>query len=259
MFISDTFLPNLLIQDESGEVLSVMTTKNVLTLLEMYKQTSSHEENSKLELLTSKIKDGKLFLIWVKLLPKNQLAKNEIRTITLSYSVAHNIKPNESMLKMRIKNKSHPLYYTLYAPKDFNFRKTKYTYFENDTIQTKDNHPQCIDHFKTYNSHLYRIVNDIDSGFEIFYSFKPDSEAISATNIATFSLVAISTFVIILKYVNPNDFYITSSLYLKEVEIGLFIIGISFILPQLTNNNAIRSRFLLIYLIPILFGGLILL
>jgi len=255
IFLSEDFLPNLLVVDESNSVLSVMPSDYVNTLLDIYYNDSSGAEKDKIGSLISKIQDNKLHLIWVKIPEKSKLVENEIRTITLSYSSTQAKK--EPVLRMKVKNKNYPLYYTLYTPSDFDFEKTQYDYLKRGQIVSTHTRPEYVETFRTYNSRLFRIVSDIESGFEISYSFKPTTQSTMATKIGLITLSLLGFAVLVLKlavHYGGMQFDILE----KEVEIGLLTIGGSLVLPQLTGNDSIRMQYTKYYILPIALGAMIL-
>ena len=183
--------------------------------------------------IRDKIVSKELHVIWIKI-PKNRsLAENEIRTITLSYS-PHQPNRSESVLKMRIKKQPYSLYYTLFAPDEFDFDSTKYGSLKNNKMIYSQTQPDHVEKFKTFDSSLLRIFAHIEDGFEIKYSFKPKSTSIAPMQIGAVALLLLPSAFLVLRYLvfwnDPPDFEI----FTKHVEIGLFVIGGSLILPQLT-------------------------
>ena len=255
LIMSDKFLPNLLVHDENGSVLPVMTTRDVKKLITYFIEKKSNDAQ-KLEQINSKIETEELHMIWIKI-PKNKsLNKNEIKTITLNYS-SHYGNP-KSVLKMSIKKQPYPLYYTLFIPDEFDFGKTQYSFIKDGKIRQSAKRPEHIQKFKTYNSNLFRIISDNPHSFEILYSFKPASASVAPTMIGFIGLVGLSSAMVILKYIVYLGDPPNVGIFAKQIEIGLFIIGGSLLLPQLTNNYAIRAKYTLGYLMSIIMGILIL-
>ncbi len=255
IFLSDEFLPNLIVEDDVGKMLSVMPTAYVKTLLNMYLKKSSGIEREKLQILISKIQKNKLYLVWVKIPQSCGLIKNEIRNIVLRHSINSKNNSDKNNLTMSVKNKSYPLYYTLYAPNDFDFKKTLYSIEKNKVLISTAICPDYVEEFETYNSKLFRINSELESSFEIIYAFKPTPQATVASR---FGFTILSCFGILMIYA-LYTFEISNFHFLqKHVEIGIFIIAGSLLLPQLTNNDSIRSRFISLYLFPILLGVIVL-
>ncbi len=234
-----------------------MATKDAKKLILHFINTDSGEIREKLETLHSKIDLEKLHMIWIKI-PKNKaLNKNEIRTFTLNYS-PHHTKHSKSVLKMTIKKQPYPLYCTLFTPNEFDFAQTKYGTIEGNEVEQSHQQPSYVQKFKTYNSTLFRITSGHENSFEISYSFKPASTSAAPTKFGLYTLIVISSLILIFKYGiylgNPPD----TGIFAKQIEMGLFIIGGSLLLPQLTSNQSIRARYVIRYLIPVVMGILIL-
>ena len=253
IILSDKFLPNLLVRDEDDSILPVMTTRDVKKLISHFIEKSSNETQEKLEHLNSKINAEELHMIWIKI-PKNKsLYKDEVRTFTLNYS-PHHIDPPRSVLKMKIKKQPYPLYYTLFTPNEFDFAQTRYGFIKDGKIKQSYHQPEYVQKFRTYNSNLFRIISHIEDGFKISYSFKPTRTSTAPTKIGLFTLAGLSLAIVTFKYIvylgDPPD----DGIFAKQLEIGLFVIGGSLLLPQLTNNYSIRARYTWWYLLPIGLG-----
>ena len=256
IFLSESFLPNLLVMDESRNVLSIMPSEHVSTLFNMYYESSQGYEKDKLKMIISKIQTNELHLIWVVIPEQSKLKKNEIRTIVLNYSSIH-IENKEPVLKMRIKNMPYRLYYTLYTPSDFDFEKTKYSYWQNNHKFTTYNKPDSVELFRTYNSRLFRTISNTEFGLEMTYSFQPTPQSTIATKIGLGTLSFLSFGILIAKLITSNS-DIQFDLLTKDIEIGILIIGGSLVLPQLTANDSIKSKYSRYYILPIILGALIL-
>ena len=258
IIMQDKFLPNLVIHDNDGSVLPVMTTNDILQLLE-YSSTHESEEHQKItEHICTNIISNKLHVIWIKI-PKNKsLSKDEIRIITLNYSPHHPDKL-EPMLRMKIKKQSHSFYYALFTPDEFDFDSTMYGSFKNNKMTYSQTLPDHVEKFKTFDSDLLRIPVDIEDDFEIKYSFKPKSASTAPMHIGAIALLLLPSIFLVLRYLvfwnDPPDL----DIFTKHVEIGLFVIGGSLILPQLTSNHSIRAKYKWYYLASIILGGILLL
>ncbi len=197
MILSDIFLPNLMVNDEGGSTLSVMTTNNVKDLIRYFieKDPSNAE---KLELLKSRIESGKLHMIWIKIPKSKAMVKNEIRTITLNHSPYH--EKAKCAMTMHIKNQPYPLYYTLFTPDEFDFGKTQYRFVDNDRIIRTYQKPEYVQKYRTHDSNSLRIKSGNPS-FQISYSFKPTSTSTAPTKMGICALVGLSLIVLFSKHV----------------------------------------------------------
>ena len=258
VIVLDKFLPNLVVHDNDGSVLPVMTTNDILQILQYSLTHESGERKKMIEDIYMNITLNKLHIIWIKI-PKNRsLSKDEIRIITLNYSPHHPDK-SESMLRMKIKKRSHSLYYTLFTPDEFDFDSTMYGSIKNNKMTYSQTLPDHVEKFKTFDSDLLRIPVDIEDDFEIKYSFKPKSASIAPMHIGAIALLLLPSIFLVLRYLvfwnDPPDL----DIFAKHVEVGLFVIGGSLILPQLTSNHSIRAKYKWHYLTSIILGGILLL
>ena len=258
IILQDKFLPNLVVRDNDGSILPVMTTNDTQQLLKYFLKQESGEIQQKTRHIYDKIVSNELHVIWIKIPETKSLTENEIRIITLSYS-PHQPDKLGSILKMKIKKQPYPLYYTLFTPDEFDFDKTRYGIIKNNQMNYSQSQPDHVEKFKTHDSKLLRISSDIEDGFEIKYSFKPKSTSIAPIRIGAIALLSLPTVFLVLRYLvfwnDPPDL----DIFAKHVEIGLFVIGGSLILPQLTSNPLIRTKYKWWYLTSIILGSLLLL
>ena len=258
VIVLDKFLPNLVVHDNDGSVLPVITTNETLQLFQYFSTNGSEKRRKIIEHICTNITSNKLHVLWIKI-PKNRsMSKDEIRIITLNYSPHHPDKL-EPMLQMKIKKQSHSLYYTLFTPDEFDFDSTLYGSINNKKIVYSQTPPDHVEKFKTFDSNLLRIPADIEDGFEIKYSFKPKSASIAPMQIGVITLLLLPSIFLVLRYLvfwnDPPDL----DIFAKHVEVGLFVIGGSLILPQLTSNHSIRAKYKWYYLASIILGGILLL
>ena len=233
-----------------------MPTKNVKTLFKHFIKKDSDKQET-LEDLHSRINQGKLHLIWIKIPKQKEFDKDEVRTITLKYSPSQ-VEFPDHVLKMVIKKRPWPLYYTLFTPSEFDFALTKYSLIINNKVEERYKKPEVVQKFKTYNSSLFRIPSELKNGFEISYSFKPTSTSSSPMKIAlatlTFFAIGMLMFRHVVFYNEPQAMEIFS----RQVDVGLFVIGGSLLLPQLVSNQSVRARYVRWYLLPVFLGIIIL-
>ncbi len=246
-----------MVQDDDGSLLPVMTTRDVRRLIKHFAKNDNDKTQEKLEDLDSRIGSGQLHVVWIKLPDSKAMRNNEVRTIRLTYS-PHQARLPNSVLKIGIKKQPYPLYYTLFTPAEFDFARTQYSTIKDDKMEQGHASPRHVQKFKTNNSVQFRIPSETEKGLEISYSFKPKTASVATMKMVLAVLTAMSFAVAMLKYVvflgEPPD----TGIFAKQVEIGLFVIGGSLLLPQLIGNQSIRARYTWWYLIPIGLGILIL-
>lgn len=255
LMLSETFLPNLTVVDESENILPIMSTDYVVTLLNKYSKTGEQSEKEKIKLLVQQIQEKKVYLIWVKI-PKNaKLANGEIKNIILRYSSVYN--QSKTALTMKIKKKAHPWYCTLYTPNNFNFKQTTYKYFDQSRMTVMYKIPPFVEEIRTYNSYLIKVKADIKFGVEVKYAFQPQTQATRPIKLGFATLTFFGGIFLLLKLWSVITNELQWDLFDKNVEIGIFIMAGSLILPQLTTTESIRSIYVPMYIIPIILGGLI--
>lgn len=256
MIVTDGFMPNLKVKDNDGHVLSVMTREDTQRLIRQYIKKSHGERRTKYEDLLSKISSGQLHVVWIKLPKSRAMIKNEIRTFVLAYSPYET--ESNSLLTIQVKERTYTLYYTLFAPDEFDFKNTRYRLNKDNAIKPSAEKPDNVQTFKTYNSTIFRITSKFKDNFEILYSFKPASASSMPTKIGLWTLAGFAAAILALKHVvfwgEPPDIAVFS----RQIEIGLFTIGGSLLLPQLASNRFVRSRYTKWYWIPVALGALLL-
>ena len=80
----DKFLPSLLIHDEQGSTVPLISSKDTEILYTYHIENSSGHEKSLLERELKDIRDQKKHMIWLSLKDR-PLQKDQIRTFTLTY------------------------------------------------------------------------------------------------------------------------------------------------------------------------------
>ena len=251
-FIFDKILPNLLATDESGSKLSIMPTKYALSMLHKHSGDSDSERRTTKSVM-QKIRDGDLHVLWLNTPNDRKIAMNEVRTISLRYSSRIRPALPRSRLHIIVKRMPHPSYYTLYKPQGFDFNFKKYVDF--GSKKSKDGWPpEQVDEIDTSDSKLLVMRSRLERGFALVYSFGPTLQAKAASLLGLYLLSAVGAAVCFLKYASPYLGVGQPSLLDKQVEIGIFLVAGSLILPRLTESDSIRSRYAYFYLIPAIIG-----
>lgn len=249
------FRPNLIVRDNDGSVLPVMPEGHVMQLLDEYLAKESESGKEQMQEVCNRMMSGELHLIWIKIPKAKAFQMDEIRTITLNYSAQET---DQESIKMRVNRQGIPLEYALFTPDEFDFDKTEYGIVKDGKIRYGHRPPSHVEKIKTYNSNSFRISPDMKETFEISYSFRPKSTSINPIRIGAYTLTLIPLALLITRALfwnNPPDM----DIFARHVEIGLFIIGGSLIVPQLTDNQTIRAKYNWHYLASIVLGCLMLL
>ena len=255
IIMTEAFLPNLTVRDENNHVLPVLSRRELMGLFDQFEVNEPGLD--KLEDFYSEMESKGLHLIWIKLPKEKSMADKEIRTITLHYSPYPQLALN-SIFKLTVQSKPYSLYYNFISPDEFNFGKIKYNYLENDKIKQNSQPPAHARQFRTNNS----ISLQIPSGspdFEIEYSFRPKPNTTASLKVGVWFLSVLSSLILAWNLGISLNYLPASELFDKQIEIGLFVMGGSLILPPLIANQGIRTGYIRWYLVPMFLGALILL
>lgn len=246
----DKFLPSLLIQDERGSTLPLLSSRDTEILYSYHIDISNNEQKTQLQNELNDIKNKKIYLIWISL--KNKpIKENEVRTFTMTYlPEIESIKKPEIFIKFIHKN--YPVYYSLFSPNNFNFSKPKFHILKNTGFSIT-NKAQNIDVFNSYQSLSLRITNKVDYDFGLIYSLNAIPDSKELTKIGAYFLIALPI-LFALTYFDPTSYEL---LHQKKIEFSLFIIGASLLLPNIQPDSSIRRELTLWYILPIIFGLLL--
>ena len=95
--------------------------------------------------------------------------------------------------------------------------------------------------------------------FEIEYSFRPKPNTTASLKVGVWFLSVLSSLILAWNLGISLNYLPASELFDKQIEIGLFVMGGSLILPPLIANQGIRTGYIRWYLVPMFLGALILL
>ena len=245
----DKFLPSLLINDEKGSVIPLMSSKDIEILYTYHIENSSGDEKTLLEKELKDIHDQKKHIIWISL--KDQpLLKDQITTFTLTYlPQLENIKNPEIFIKINTQN--FPVYYSLFSPNSFNFEKPSFTFLENDGVKTVDKPPEHIEVHNSYHSMSLRVRKEIEYDFALTYSLT----AISTSKILTKTGAGFLCLLpIVYGLVGHYDIAGFELFLAKKIDVGLFVVGASLVLPNIQTDHEVRKQLMTWYLLPIILG-----
>lgn len=243
------YLPSLIIRDERNYVLPLMSSNDVKILFSNYIKKTDGETKDRLQKELDDINNDKKHLLWISLKGRG-MKLDEIRTITLTYLPKYkNIK--KPFIKIRVNKQKYPLYYSLFSPVNFDFIKPKYIHLVGDEIVTKMESPKHVFPYISYHSLSLRIKPNLNDLFFLMYSLKPEKSAKVIILLGSFVLSIIPILYFITFLIETYDF---QKIHDKQIEIALFIIGASLILPKLQSDQKIRNKLILYYLLPIILG-----
>lgn len=252
--IFNEFLPSLVIKDQHNSILSLIPSRNLHKLCRIMMKKVNEKEKKLLEKKLVKIRSNKEHVIWFSLLAP--MGKSEIRTFTLTYIPESHLK-DKPYMKIKIKKKYYPVYYSLFSPKNFDFVDVKYIYKKDNITKKESQPPPFVKVFSGSQTLSLRITAKSSPYFILTYRLKVQRLAKFSTLVGTLLLTGLSVVFLALKVfdslVNVQD------ILDKNIEIGLFVMGASLILPRLQSDDEVRRRLVLYYLIPFAFGLAVLL
>ena len=173
------FLPGLVIRDENGSILPFMSGNDIELLYRTHIKQSTTQEKAILEKELREIKDRKNHLIWISL--KNRpLRKGKTLIFTMEY-VPQNEDVKNSEMSLMIKKEDFPVYYVLYSPKRFDFKKPKFEIVKDGRIKPVTKLPDHVDVYNSYRSMSLRVGEDVEYEVVLSYSFSASTSSKTLT------------------------------------------------------------------------------
>lgn len=255
IFLLDEKFSNLKVVDGAGVNMPVMPDEFAKNLILDYMHDSD-VWRSVLRDMKSEIDAKNLHPVWIQIPQDRAMKKDESRVFTITYlpPVAD---PRPELITW-IRQKEYPLYYTLFSPPGFRFGKERYYLNDGNKIMLISGTPKQIQKITAHNSIEFRQVSEFNGLMEVRYSFSPTPVAATPTKIGLVTLTSIAGTTLaswVLSLLIPS---IDSTMFSRGIEIGLFTIGGSLILPQLASNSYVRARYARMYWIPISLGAALL-
>ena len=255
LLTSDDFLPNLIVYDEQKNQLPIISTNYVKKLLKEYQVKKGHEQYK--DLLENQIKsinEGKSHLFWIKIPSTQSLKINQVKKIILVYTPKIQNKTPELLLI--VKKTNYPFYLSLIKQRDYNLKPTKYFGYFNGQFQEKSKLDFVTQYDNSISTYI-RIQPENKEQFVVQYSIKI-KPILTLLTVGSVTVLSILAFIPILAVFQILPYYSENHVfYQKNLEIGMFVIGASFIIPTFTKRLDIQSTFLMLYIIPIVLGGLL--
>ena len=242
----EKFLPNLIIRDEKESTLPLMSSKDIELLYNYHIEINNGDQKLQLQNELKDIKDNKKYLIWISL--KNEpLLKNEIKTFTLTYMPEiQNVKKPKIFIKINKQN--YPVYCSLFSPNSFNFNKPEFTILKNDVIETITTPPKHVNIYNSYQSMSLRVTTEIDYDLVLAYSLGALPSFKTLTQLGSFLLSSLPIAFLLITNQNISGY---EPFIQKQIEIALFVIGASLLLPNIQPNYSIKRSLMLWYILPI--------
>lgn len=260
------FLPNLTAYDESGDVLPLMTNELTRAMISDWGDRSSDEMRTELNQLLDEMESQSIYVVWIKLPTNKIMSKDSNMVLKLEYDVE--INNDGRNLTILISSVSHNVFYTLTKPEDYNFQTTQIIWYDNkDKMQSidswdKDRQDKLYSN-KTHDAITLTSKPEIKQALILNYSFFPKKSIIILPVIGVMFLISFSSYFLSLQLCHVDEHCILvitkTKMMEKSLEIGIFIITASLVLPRLVHNHLIRYGVLLAITIPIALGVIIVL
>lgn len=255
------FLPNLKVVDSEGMEYPIMSNTDTQSLLEIMKDES--KDPIEIDNLIEDIKNHNLFLIWIKIPPCRKLQPNEVRILHLFFETRkiNRFFGNHIYLDVSC-DLSFPVFWIFEKPKDY-YIKNQYCYTVEGDKLTNRRSWNCKDdvfyYDNTANASIF-LVKPNQNNLLVVYSFSPKHSVVALPISSIVLLVSFSAFLIFIQNyaetVNSNTLSIgIKNLLERKIELSLFIVSSSLIIPRLISNLEIRHSYFWLYFVPI---GLIL-
>ena len=242
------FLPNLKIRDSEGTEYPIMTNPNTKLLLDIMK-----EENQDVDKLIQQINKHKIFLIWIKIPPHKKLKPNEVRILYINFENEKNTN-KKNMITINVSSDlPFPVFWIFKKPKDYNI-KDQYCYrIDNNKFKNKMSWKKKVDGVFYYENTPISstlLIHANQKHVTISYSFTPKISRIALPIASTLLLTSFSLFLIIVQL--NEELSITFNNVLEHnLELALFIVSSSFIVPRFISNIEVRHTYFWFYFIPI--------
>ena len=255
------FLPNLSVYNSSKNKLVIMTNQYTQALLIGVAKTSPPLIAQKLNSILVQMNNEKTYIIWIKL--DKPLNTEETTIIELEYDAQKT--DTRDRLLLTVNPVPHNVFYTIKKPEDYTFNKTKiHSLDENGTLETKDSwnkkHQTLMHSNETQDSVTLTSKTGQDKIILLTYSFRPKNEII-ALPAAVVVFLSLFGFIIIAFQPCYFDENCVSSLDLgikslldSRLQIAIFLITASLVLPRLVKNDTIRFRISLGIILPVILG-----
>ena len=269
------FLPNLKVYDGKGHEITVMPNSYTRALIESWAEENTSEQNT-INHLIEQMNNHQVYIIWVKLNEEKALKNEETMILNFEYSAEKDEKKQNDNPKERRKPRDliikiypslHSVFYIIKKPEDFDFYKRAIIWCDENHITHR------IDNWSSDKQDLLYVTETTDSTslttkpenpYRIWlnYSFIPKNETIAIPSIAAFLLAGFAIYLWVMQQCDLDPLCVTTldnnvkSILSKKLELGIFIITSSLILPRLVNNMVIRHRLLIAIGVPILFSVL---
>lgn len=252
-----SFLPNLDVVDAEGTKYPIMTNKDTRTLLEIMREESPDSQH--ISRILEDFENRKTFIIWIKVPPNKKLQPNEVRILNLNFESPKIGDSAQNHIFLNVSsNLPFPVFWILKKPKDFKIANQKYYVIEDNKLARKKSWTDKANDIFYYSNTADSssiLVKANQADILISYSFKPSQSIIALPTTSISLLVAFSISLIVAQhYTISNDYdspKLVTDLLDRKIELSLFVVSASLVIPRFITNAVIRHRYLWLYFVPI--------
>ena len=250
------FLPNLKIVDSEGTEYPIMSNTDTKMLLEIMQEKNDSEELAR---LIQDVKGRKIFLIWIKIPPNKKLLSNETRILHLYFDNTKINKSGKRILLDVSSNLSFPVFWIFKKPTDYNItNQISYT-VKDEKLTNKKSWKNTRDgsfYYADTERTSTLLVKPNQDKLIISYSFKPKASIIMLPMTSIVLLVSFSSFLIVVQNSAAYGWYwispsLAENLLERKIELSLFIVSLSLIIPKFIVNAEIRHSYFWLWFVPI--------
>ena len=201
----------------------------------------------------------KIALIWIKVPPNKKLQPDEVRILNLNFEnkkISHRIR-NRIFLNMS-SNLPFPVFWILKNPQDFKITNKKYYTTQDNRLLYKGSWSDDADNRFYGNDTVDSssiLVKPYQMDILISYSFKPDRSIITLPITSISLLIIFSVSLIVAQhYTISNDYNspkLIEDLLDLKIELSLFVVSASLVIPRFISNVVIRHKYFWWYFVPI--------
>lgn len=155
-------------------------------------------------------------------------------------------------------NLSFPVFWILKNPQDFKITNKKYYTIEDNRLLDKRSWSDSTNNVFFDNDTMESssiFVKSYQTDILISYSFKPDRSIITLPIASIYLLVAFSISLIVAQYYTISNDYnspkLVEDLLDLKIELSLFVVSASLVIPRFISNVVIRHKYFWWYFVPI--------
>ena len=252
----NNFSSNLKVIDSEGTEYPIMRNKDTITLLEIMNEK---EKSENIASLIQDIKNMKRFVIWIKIPPNKKLQSNEIRVMHIFYDTTKINERSKHIFIYISSSLPFPIFWIFKKPNDYNITKQNCYTIKDKKLTNKKSWKDIKNDLFYYTNTTYTstvFVRSHQTDLILSYSFKPQAAIITIPTASIVLLVSFSLFLIIVQNFGAGENYGISSSLVEDVlerriELSLFIISLSIIIPRFIANVEIRHSYFWLWFVPI--------